>query len=66
MYKEKANKQQEQRQYVDQEELRKQFEAWKRSTVTQYSKEKHDEFLKNRYYKQSQYTSTEDHFNHEQ
>lgn len=50
--------------YVNSEELRKQFEQWKRSTTTQYSKEKHDDFLRNRYYKQSQYQSTEEHFTH--
>lgn len=37
--------------YKNDEELKKEFEEWKRSATTQYDEEKHDEFLKNRYYK---------------
>lgn len=40
-----------QKAYQSDEELKRQFEEWKRGTFTQYNKEAHDEFLKNRYYK---------------
>ena len=46
--------------------MRREFEAWKRSATTEYDQEKHDEFLKQRYYKMrnQQDFSTSSHFSH--
>ena len=37
--------------YKTDEELRKEFEQWKKTTFTEYDQSRHDEFLKNRFYK---------------
>ena len=52
--------------YKTNEELKKEFEDWKRQATTEYDQEKHDEFLKNRYYKmhsQNEF-NTSSHFSH--
>ncbi len=52
--------------YKTNEELKKEFEDWKRQATTEYDEKKHDEFLKNRYYKMhnQQDFSTSSHFSH--
>lgn len=47
---------------MNDEEIKYQFESWKRTQFTSYTKEAHDEFLKDRYYKGN--FNTSDHFDH--
>ena len=49
-----------------QEEIRREFEEWKKSKFEAYDAEKHTEFLKRRYYKMSkeQDFNTTSHFSH--
>jgi hypothetical protein len=46
------------------EELRKEFEQWKKSMFTEYDQSRHDQFLKNRFYKMHTDFNASEHFNH--
>ncbi len=63
---ERQAKEDAQKAYQTDEELKRQFEEWKKGTFQQYNKEAHDEFLKNRYYRYQQTGTydTNDHFSH--
>ena len=52
--------------YKTNEELRREFEPWKRGATTAYDQNKHDEFLKHRYYKMRRKDEfdTGSHFSH--
>ena len=53
--------------YKNTEELKQEFEKWKRNATTEYDQDRHDEFLSNRYYKMGNRTdefNTSSHFSH--
>jgi hypothetical protein len=56
MYDEKKPEQE--KVYKSDEQLRKEFEEWKRSIFTEYDQDRHDQFLRNRYYKKRDDFST--------
>ena len=51
---------------MNDEEVKREFEKWKKKATTAYDQEKHDEFLKQRYYKMhnKQDFNTSSHFSH--
>ena len=63
MYRENVPQNKQEKVYMNDEEVKRQFESWKRNQFTSYTKETHDEFLKDRYYKTNNF-NTNDHFDH--
>jgi curved DNA-binding protein CbpA len=59
-----SRQEQPQRQQKSDEEIRKEFEQWKKTMFTEYDQSRHDEFLRDRYYKAHNDFNMHDHFHH--